>query len=151
MAEPAAAMFTIERIDLVPHDLFDTLHHELGDAVAAMYLIVLFGIGVDQHHLDLTAVGSIDQAGCIEHGDPVIQGQTAAWQDETGITNGNGDRDTGWHQASAAASGYRDVMSCSQIEAGIAVAGIGGQFEVGVEALDLDIEHRPIVPVAVMP
>src|ERR1700730_11255546 len=69
--------------------LGDRLDHELGDALAT-----LEGDGrgavVDQEDLDLSAIARVDQAGRVEHGDTVLEGEAGARQDQSGVPFGNG-------------------------------------------------------------
>ena len=61
MAEAAAAVDAVEVVDDVPLHLVDALHDELGDAVAAVHVVVVRRVRVQQHDLDLSAVGGVDQ------------------------------------------------------------------------------------------
>ncbi len=57
-------------------------HDELRDAVSGFDRECLREIGVQQCHLDLAAVASIDGAGRVHDGDAVASGETAAGHDE---------------------------------------------------------------------
>ncbi len=57
------AVVAVERLDLQPLHFLHLLHHQLGDAVAAVHMERLVRVGVEQHHLDLAAVGRVDEAG----------------------------------------------------------------------------------------
>ena len=118
VAEAAAAIVAVERIHLEPLDLFHSLQHELGDAVAAMYVEGLVRVGVQQHHLDLAPIGGIDEAGRVGHRDPVVQRVAATRQHEPGVPDGNGDGDARGHQQAATRRQHHTGFASPQIEAG---------------------------------
>ena len=90
----AASVVTIEGVDDLPADLLDALDHELGDTVAAVDDERFLRISVQQDDLYLTAVRGVDQPGGVGQRQPVVQGVAAARQDETGVADRDGDRDT---------------------------------------------------------
>ena len=117
----------------MPGDLVDPLHDELGDAVAAVHRVVLGGVGVDQHDLQLAAVGGVDQAGRVDETDAVAQCQPAARQHEAGVSGRDGDGDPGRDERPAAAGGEVGVGSRVEVETGVTGMGVGGERQVGVE------------------
>jgi hypothetical protein len=78
VAEAAAAVVAVERLDHLPLHVLHPLQHQLGDAVAAVDVERLGGVGVEQDHLDLAAVGSVDQAGRVGDGEAVLERVAAA-------------------------------------------------------------------------
>jgi len=71
----------------------------------------------------------------------VPQGQAAARLDEAGEPEGDGDRQPGGHQGPAAAGGEHDVLPGQQVEAGVALAGVAREREIGIEAHDGELQH----------
>ena len=67
-------------------------------------------IGVDQQHLQLPPVAAVDEAGGVEAGDAVTQGEAAAGLDEPGMARRDGDGDPGGHERPPPA-GARSVSS----------------------------------------
>src|SRR5215218_3021364 len=91
----------VERVDLLPLDLFDALDHQLRDAVASLDGEGRTRVGVDQQHLELTAVLRIDQTWCVEARDAVLQRQAGAREHEAGVARRDGHRETGRHEGPA--------------------------------------------------
>jgi hypothetical protein len=109
------------------------LHDQLGDAITAVDLVVVVGVGVDEEDLELVPVARVDEAGRVEAGDAVAQGQAAAGLHEPGVALGEGEGDPGRDQRPAAASAQHRSLSGQDVEAGVALLGVGGQRQLGVE------------------
>ncbi len=131
-----------QRFDFLPPHFFHTLDHQLCDAVAAVHVIGLGGIGVEQHNLDLAAVGAVDEARRVDHADAVFEGETAAWQHEACVAGRYGDGDARGHEQPAACRSQVAIVAGAQVEAGITRMGVGGQSQIGVESNDRDGKHR---------
>jgi len=145
VAEAAAAVLAFEPGDGDELARLDRLHHELGDAVAAVHLIGIARIGVHQDHLELVAVAGVDEAGGVQHGHPVAKGQSAAGQDEAGMPGGDGHSNTCRHEGTTAAGVEQDVDAGHEIETGVALARVCRQGQLGIEADDGQGEHRSSV------
>lgn len=90
MAEAAeTSLGFVEHVDFLPFRLFDALNDQLGDPVAALDLVGLSGIGIEQQHSQFIPITTVDQAGRIDAGDSVSQRKPAARLNETGIAGRN--------------------------------------------------------------
>ena len=78
VAETAAAIVAVERIDQGPLHFFDALHHQLGNSVAALNVERCAWVGVQQHDFDLTAIGSVDETRCVGDGEAMFERVSAA-------------------------------------------------------------------------
>ena len=142
MAEPAAP--PLRRRQLVDHGkthVLDRDHHELGDAIAPVNLVVRRRVGVEQRHRQLAPVARVDQARRVHDGHPVPRRQPAPGQHQAGVPLGNGDGDARRHHGPPAAGGEHHARTGHQVGAGIARAGVGRQGKVGVEAEDGKLGH----------
>ena len=74
------------------------------------------GIGVEQDHLDLAAVGGVDQAGRVGEADAVPQRDPAAREHEAGVAGWDRDRDAGRHERPPAGGGDRRVLPGTEVE-----------------------------------
>ena len=126
----------VERVDDLPRHRLDPLDHELRDAVAAVHLVVGVGVGVDQHDLDLAAVGSVDQPGRVHHADAVPHRHPTAGEHEATVPHRDRDRDARRYQRPPTAGAERRGLAGVEVEAGVAVVGILGQRQVEVELDD---------------
>jgi len=54
---------------------------------------------IDQQDRNLASIPGIDEPGRIDYADPVFASMTASWQHETGQTQRDGDRQSGWHRS----------------------------------------------------
>ena len=133
---PSSASTTAERARL------DRLDHELRDPVAAVDLVGRRRVGVHEHHPQLVAIARVDEAGRVQHGHPVLQGEAAAGQHEPGMTRRDGDREPRRHDRPASAGREGDVLTGAQISAGITRSGVRGQREIGIEAHQRDLDRR---------
>ena len=142
----------VERLDLDEVDVGDGLHDQLRDAFAPSHLERFGRVVVDQAHLELAAVARVDQARRVEAGHTVFEGETAAGLYEPGVPLGQGDRHASGDQRPAIRGREGHVLAGQEVHAGVAGTGIGGQGQVGVEAEDGQIEHKPkVAHVAVYP
>ncbi len=140
VTETAAAVDAVEVVGDVPFDGCDGLDHELGDAVAAMDLVVGGRVGVDEDDLDLAAVGRVDQSGTVDDADAVFEGHATAGKDEAAVAHRNRDRDPGRHEASSTTGRQDDSLTCVQVEAGVALVGVRGERELRIELDDRDLQ-----------
>ena len=121
--------------------MLDPLDHELGDPVAAPHLVPLARIGVDQKDPQLVAVAGVDEAGGVEAGDAMAQGEAAAGLHEPGEARRNGDGDARGYQRPSTTGGQLGVLPRHQVGAGVVDACIRRQRQLGVEAADGDLQH----------
>ena len=98
-------------------------------------------VGVDEQDLELAPIAAVDEAGGVEAGHAVAEGEAGAGEDEAGVARGDGDGHAGGHAGPAAAGGQLDLLTGHQVGAGVALTGIGGHREVGVETDDRDLQH----------
>jgi len=77
VTESSSAILSIELVDFFPHHVHHCLDDELGDSVATLDAICGSLIGVQQNHLDLTTIGAVDETGTVDHGDPVLESESA--------------------------------------------------------------------------
>ena len=110
------------------------MHHQLSDSFAAADLESLVRVVIDQAHLELTAVARVDEAGGVEAGDTVLEGEPATGLDETGVSLGKSDGDTRGNQGPATSSGKLDVLTGDEVDPCIAGARVARKREVGIEA-----------------
>jgi hypothetical protein len=83
-------------------------------------LVSLRRIGVHKYDSDLSSIGRVDQAGCVEAGDAVAKGETAPRQHQPGTSRGKLERKSSPDERSPAVRLENDVVSGEKIEAGIA-------------------------------
>ena len=121
------------------------LHDQLSDAFPPNDLEGVGRVVVDQADLEFTSVARIDQPRRVETGDAVLGGETAPGLHEPGVPLGQRDRDSGRDHRPAATRGEGDILASEQVDAGITRAGIGREREVGIEAENRQIEHKPKV------
>ncbi len=138
MAEAAAAVDAVEFGHHVPHHFLDALDDQLRDAVAAAYRVVVGGVGVHEHGLDLAAIRGVDQAGRVDDADAVLQRQPGAGHHQPAPPDGDRDRDPGRHERPTTTGAQERVLTGVQVEAGIAEVGVARQREVGVELHEVD-------------
>ena len=132
--EPArAALRSRQVLHRRPDHLGHSLHDELGDAIPSLHLEGLVGIEVHEQHLQLVPIARVDQAGRVEAGDAVAQGEAAAWLHEPRVALGQGEGDAGRDQGPSAAGLEPRRLPGHEVEAGIAGPRVGGQVEVGIE------------------
>ena len=130
-----------ERIDFVPHHFLNALQHQLGDAIATMHVVRLGGVGVEQHHLDLATVCTVDEARRVDHADAVFEGEATSGEDKSGMAVWDGNGNSGGHQQPATRGRQDAVLARTQVESCIAGMGVGRQGEVGVESNNRDGKH----------
>jgi len=141
VAEPPATVFTVETLHHLPGHVAHLTQHQLRDAVAAIHVVAVVGIGVHQQHLHLASVAGVDDARRVQHGDAMVQGQPTARHHEAHPPHGNGHRDTGGNQHPSSVAGYHDVVTRHQVQPRVARARIGRKRKFSIEANDLDGEH----------
>ena len=142
VAEAAAAVEAVELVDLDPLDLLDALDDQLGDAVAAADLVVGGRVGVEQHALQLAAVGGVDDPRRVDERDAVAQREPAARHDEPGVAGRDGEGDARRHDRPPAAGLDDCALPGVEVEPGVAGMGVGRQRKVGIEADDGHRQHR---------
>src|SRR5215218_8877557 len=135
------AVGDIERVDRLPLDLLDALDHQLRDAIAPLDGERRGRIGVDQEHLELTAVLRIDQPRRVEARDAVLEGESRAGQHEARVTCGYRDREAGRDERTATARCELDAFARVQVVAGVVGVLLARERELGIEPLDADL-HR---------
>src|SRR5262249_19620564 len=125
------------------HELrpLDRLHDQLRDAIAPLDGVRLVRIGVDQDDPHLVAVAGVDQARRVEAGDAVTQREPAAWQHEPGEAVGDGDRDAGRYDTTAAAGLDRRRLPRVEIGTGVASVRVRRQWQLRVETNDRHLDH----------
>jgi L-seryl-tRNA(Ser) seleniumtransferase len=141
VAEAAAAVLTVERLDDMPLDFLDSLDHQLREPVATMHDERVLRVGVQQDHLHLAAVGGVDQTRRIGHRQAVVQRVSTAGKHEAREAGRDGDRDAGRHQQPATARRHDPILSRTKIKAGVARMCVRGQGQVGVESNDRHGKH----------
>ena len=122
--------------------LLDLDDDELGDPVAPADGVVVLGIVVDEDDLELAPVPRVDQARGVETGQAVAGGQPAPGQDQAGVPGRDGDGHPGRDHGPAAPAAQHGVGAGDQVGAGVALAGVGGRGQLGVELLQGDGQHR---------
>ena len=141
MSESAAAVVVVQFINDCPPNFLDLLDDELSDAVATMNDVILCRIGVQQDHLDLSAIQTVDETGRIGRGETVLQRVPAPRQDESRVSAGNRNRDAGRHEKSSSARGHDSVLPRMKVDTGIPVMGVGRQRETIVQSAQGDVNH----------
>jgi len=114
---------------------FDSLHQQLGDAVAAVHHDGLGRIEIDQRDLDLAAVARVDGAGAVDDRKPHSRRQSRARVDQAHHSERNRDRDARSHQGTLPWV-QLDVFCAVEVDPGVAGMGAAGQREFGVETDD---------------
>ena len=114
---------------------------ELCDALAPLHQEILVGVGVDQQHLELAPVAGIDEPRRVETGHAVFERQAAARLDEAGIALGNRDRGARGNEGAATAAGQQHIVTSDEVGARVSRSGVRGQWEIGIEAKQWDVEH----------
>ena len=122
--------------------LFDPDQHQFRDAIAPAHRVVVLGIVVHQHDLELAPVAGVDQPWSIEAGQPVADGQPTPRQHEPGEPAGDGDGHPCRDHGPAAPAGQHDVDAGDQVGAAIAFPGVAGHRQLIVELLQGDTQHR---------
>jgi len=112
---------------------FDSLHEQLGDAVAAVHHDGLGRVEIDQRDLDLAPIARVDGARTVHDRQPDAGGQSRTRVDQPDHSERNGDRDARSHQGTLPRV-QLDVFCAVEIDPGVAVMGAAGQREFGVEA-----------------
>ena len=140
MAEAAATVIAVERVSDLPLDLLDFLNDELSNTVAASDGVVGVRVGVDQDDLDFPAVGGVDEARAVDDADAVLERHAAPREDEAPVSHRNGDRDAGRDEGASTTCTEDGGLGGVQIEAGVALVGVGRYGQIGVELNDRDGE-----------
>ena len=135
----------LEILHRLEHDMLHALHDQLSDALAPLDMEVLGRVGVDEQHLEFTAVAAVDETGGVETGDAVLEGETAARLDETCVSIGDRHGESGGDEFASSPGAQQRVMTGREIETGITDARVAGHRQVGVESHHRDFEHRGIV------
>ncbi len=144
MPEPSRAALgrrEVLALDDLECRLSNRHHHELGDPVPAFHLVVGDRVGVDQEDRELTAVPRVDEPRGVEAGDPVVEGETAARQDEAAIADGQGDDDPGRNEGPATPGAQTGVFAGIEIGPGVARVGVVGHGQPGVQLMNRDRNH----------
>ena len=130
-----------EIVDFDERNLLDGLHHELRDPFAADDLEGGFGIGVDQTHLEFAAISRIDEARRVEAGHAMLESKTGSGLYESRVSIGQGNGDSGANKSSSTGRRQRDVLAGNEVDARIAISGVGREGEIRIEAEDRKIDH----------
>lgn len=72
----------------------------------------------------------------------MVQGKTATWQHESGVPEGDGDRDTGGHEFATTIGGEHDVNSRAEVHPCVSRVRSTGQGKIRIEPENLDIDHH---------
>ena len=123
----------------------DRLDDELGDPLAADHLKRLGRIMVDETDLEFAPVARIDQARGVQAGHAVLGRQTAPRLHKPGVSLGERNGDAGGDDGASTRWGEGDVLSSEEIDPCIAEPRIRRQREIGIEAENRQIEHKPNV------
>ena len=126
----------------IENGFFDTDDHQLCDTVPSAHRVVLFGVVVDQQHLQFAPIARVDEAGCVQAGDTVTQGQSTAREDQTCVSLRDGHGKTGGDQGPPTPGGQHDVPARPQVGPGVAGSSVGGQWQLRVELVEGHTEHR---------
>mgnify|MGYP003346377699 CR=1 FL=1 len=127
--------------DFMQNRELNPLDDQLSDAVSPLNRVIVLGISVEHDHLQFAAVTGIDEARSIDQCDAVFQCEATTGQNETCITLGNGHCDARWHERSAALTLDYSVLSCVQVDSGVALVCKLWQWQARVELLDCDFQH----------
>lgn len=100
---------------------------------------MVVAVVVDEHDLHLAAVARVDSARRIDDGQSVPRGQARARVDQCDVAVRQRDRDPGRHEGTFARSEV-DIDGGVQVRTRVTGMGVRRQREVGVEALDRDLE-----------
>lgn len=125
VAEASAAIFSIEFADFVPHHVHHRLDDELRNAVTALHSICISLIGVQQNHLDLAPIRAVDETRAVDDGDPMFERESAAWQDESRMSDGESKCNPRGNKSPTSGCGNNGIFTCKEIEASIARMCIG--------------------------
>jgi hypothetical protein len=140
VAEAPAAIFSVEFADLVPHHVHHSLDDELRNAVTALHSIRISLISVQQNHLDLTPIGTVDETRAVDDGDPMFERESTAWQDESRMSDGESKSNPRGNKSPTSGCGYNRIFTCKKIEARIAWMRIGRERKIGIESDHADLE-----------
>ncbi len=110
------------------------LDDELGDAFTPREARGL-AVVIDQQHFHLAAIPRVDEAGGVEDRHPVAESQTRPGQDQSRVAGRDRDGHASRHQRPGAGS-QRHGLGGAEVEAGVAVAGVGRERHGGVEPAD---------------
>lgn len=125
----------VERRHLDQLHQFDSLHQQLGDAIAAVHHDRLGRVQVDQRNLDLAAIARVDRTRTVDDRKSNSRSQSRPWMHQADHAERDGDRDPRSHQG--ASPGFQfDVFRAVEIDAGVAFVGAAGQRKIGVKADD---------------
>jgi len=124
------------------HDVLDPLNDQLGNAIPAVHLVVLMRICVDEEDPHLTPVTGIDQAWRVQACDAMSEGESATRQDESGVSFGHCDDQTGWDERPPATRGEHRIRASTEVGAGIPRSRVRGQRRVRLESVDRHGQHR---------
>ncbi len=145
VSEPAAASVRLAQAVLL-HEfeggLLDPDQHQLGDPVTPPHLVVVLGVVVHQHDVQLAAVAGVDQAGRIETGDAVAHRQAAAREHQAGVPRRDGHRHPRRHRGPSTPAGQQGVGPGDQVGTGVPPAGVAGHRQVGIELMQGHAQHR---------
>lgn len=125
----------VERRHLDQLDQLDLLHEQLGDAVAAMHHDGLGRIQIDQCDLDLAAIAGVDCARTVDDRKPHARSQSRTRVNQADHSEGNRDGHARAHQG-ASSRLQLEVFRAVEIDAGVALMGARGQWQLGIEAND---------------
>ena len=99
------------------------------------------GIGVDQEHLEFTAVARVDEPRRVETSHTVLQSQSAAGLHEACVPLGYRDRGARGHERATPSTGQQHLVARDEVGTGITGAGIRRQRQVGIETKQGNVEH----------
>lgn len=139
MATVAAGCFgqpgLVERRHLDQLHQFDSLHQQLGDAVAAVHHDRLGRIQVDQRHLDLAAIARVDGTRAVDDRKSHSRSQSRPGMHQADHAERDGDRDPRSNQGASPRFEF-DVFRAIEIDPCVAFVGAAGQRKLAVKAED---------------
>ena len=106
-----ASLRLVEHLHLLEYALFMPGDDHLGDALAVFHHEILLR-QIDEHHANLSTIVGIDGAGGVEHGDALLQGQSATGPHLGFVTCWQGDVQTRGYEPAlqwAQRDGYAEV------------------------------------------
>jgi len=122
----------VERRHLNHVNQLNLLHQQLSNTVAAVHDDRHSRVEIDQRHLDLAAISSVDGARAVDDRKPNPRSQSRPRMHQPDHSERDGDREPGPHQGTASGREF-DVFGTVEIDAGVTVVGAVGQRQPGVE------------------
>lgn len=126
--------------------MLDSLDHELCDPITSDDFVIMDWVEIDQEHLDLTAVAGIDQAGSVQAGHAVTEGESASGLDESCVPLGERQFDPSAHKTTAATGCQQGRLGSDEVTSGIGRVGVGRHHDVFAQEFDGHFDHDARVP-----